>query len=427
MKKRVVITGLGVVSPIGLSVKDFWEGLISGKNGVDYITYFDTEHFKTKFAAELKGFDPLNYLDRKLSQSIDPFTRYALIASQEAMKDSGLESGKDNLDVTRCGVIYGSGIGGMWTYQDEQNKLFKTRVDSTGNFKDKYNPDRVSPFFIPKLIADIAAGRISMVYGFKGPNYATVSACATSAHSIADAFMLIQRGTADVMIAGGAEAVICPMGIGGFNAMKALSTRNDNPSKASRPFDKNRDGFVMGEGGATLILEEYEHAKKRGAKIYAELAGIGLTGDAYHITEPAPEGEGLVGAMRAALADANMQPEEVDVVNAHGTSTYYNDKNESTAVKTVFGERAYKMPVHSIKSMIGHLLGAAGAIEAIASVLTIVKGEVPPTINYEEKDPECDLFYVPNTSIKQNVNAVISNNLGFGGHNTALIFKKYEE
>jgi 3-oxoacyl-[acyl-carrier-protein] synthase II len=424
MKKRVVITGLGVVSPVGLSVKDFWDGLISGKNGVDYITYFDTTNFKTKFAAELKGFDPLNYLERKLSQSIDPFTRYALIASAEAVKDSGLDKDMDKLDNRRCGVIYGSGIGGMWTYQEEQYKLFKTRQTVEGKPVD--DPGRISPFFIPKLIADIAAGRISMVYGFKGPNYATVSACATSAHSIADAFMLIQRGTADVMIAGGAEAVICPMGIGGFNAMKALSTRNDDPGKASRPFDKNRDGFVMGEGGASLILEEYEHAKKRGAKIYAELAGIGLTGDAYHITEPAPEGEGLVGAMTTALADANMKPEDIDVVNAHGTSTYYNDKNESTAVKTVFGERAYKMPVHSIKSMIGHLLGAAGAIEAIASVLTIVNGEVPPTINYEEKDPECDLFYVPNTSIKQDVRAVISNNLGFGGHNTALIFKKFE-
>jgi len=426
MKKRVVITGLGVVSPVGLSVNDFWDGLTSGKNGVGNITYFDTTNFKTKFAAQLPSdFNPLNYLDRKLSQSVDPFTRYALIASAEAVKDSGLDKDMAKLDAHRCGVIYGSGIGGMNTYRDEEYKLFKMRQEVDGKFID--DPSRISPFFIPKLIADIAAGRISMVYGFKGPNYATVSACATSAHSIADAFMLIQRGTADVMIAGGAEAVICEMGIGGFNAMKALSTRNDDPSKASRPFDKNRDGFVMGEGGATLILEEYEHAKRRGAKIYAELAGIGLTGDAYHITEPAPEGEGLVGAMTTALADANMKPEDIDVVNAHGTSTYYNDKNESTAVKTVFGERAYKMPVHSIKSMIGHLLGAAGAIEAIASVLTIVNGVVPPTINYEEKDPECDLFYVPNTSIKQDVRAVISNNLGFGGHNTALIFKKYEE
>jgi len=426
MKKRVVITGLGVVSPVGLSVKEFWDGLTSGKNGVDFITYFDTTNFKTKFAAELKNFDPLNYLDRKLSQSIDPFTRYAMVASAEAVKDAGLDKDMDKLDVHRCGVIYGSGIGGMNTYEDEQYKLVKTRVATEGQFKHRDDPSRISPFFIPKLISDIAAGRISMVYGFKGPNYATVSACATSAHSIADAFMLIQRGTADVMIAGGAEAVICPMGIGGFNSMKALSTRNDDPKKASRPFDKNRDGFVMGEGGATLILEEYEHAKKRGARIYAELAGIGLTGDAYHITEPAPEGEGLVSAMKTALFDANMKPEDIDVVNAHGTSTYYNDKNESLAVRTVFGERANEMPVHSIKSMIGHLLGAAGAIEAIASVLTIVNGIVPPTINYEEKDPECDLFYVPNTAIEREVKSVISNNLGFGGHNTALIFKKYE-
>jgi beta-ketoacyl-acyl-carrier-protein synthase II len=288
------------------------------------------------------------------------------------------------------------------------------------------DPDRISPFFIPMLIADIAAGRISMRYGLKGPNYATISACTTSAHSIIDSFILIQRGNADVMVTGGSEAVICPMGVGGFNAMKALSTRNDAPEKASRPFDKERDGFVMGEGGGTLILEELEHAMKRDAKIYAEITGIGLTGDAHHITDPAPGGEGVVNAIKIALEDANMKPEDIDCVNAHGTSTPPNDRNETAAIKTVFGERAYKMPVHSIKSEVGHLLGAAGAIEAIVSVLTIRDCIVPPTINYEFPDPECDLNYVPNCALKKEINTVLSDNSGFGGHNTAIIFKKFE-
>jgi 3-oxoacyl-[acyl-carrier-protein] synthase II len=330
-----------------------------------------------------------------------------------AVKDSGIDFTKFN--PFRTGVVFGSGIGGMWTYHKEQTKLYEKQG----------NPDRISPFFIPMLIADIAAGRISMRYNLRGPNYATISACTTSAHSIIDSVILIQRGNADVMVTGGSEAVICPMGVGGFNAMKALSTRNDAPEKASRPFDKDRDGFVMGEGGATLVIEELEFARKRGARIYAEIAGVGLTADAHHITEPAPDGEGVAEAMRIALADAEMNPAEIDCVNAHGTSTYYNDKNETTAIKKVFGDHARKIPVHSIKSMVGHLLGAAGAIESIASALTIVNGIVPPTINYTTPDPDCDLDYVPNKAVKKEINTVMCDNSGFGGHNTAIVFKKY--
>jgi 3-oxoacyl-[acyl-carrier-protein] synthase II len=414
-RRRVVITGLGVISPIGNNVDEFWANLIAGKSGAAPITYFDTTHFDTKFACEVKGFDPLNYMDRKLAQRVDPFTQFALASAKMAMEDSALDLTK--IDPFRVGVVYGSGIGGMWTYHKEQTKLYEKQG----------NPDRISPFFIPMLIADIAAGRISMQYKLKGPNYATISACTTSAHSVADSVMLIQRGNADVMVTGGSEAVICPMGVGGFNAMKALSTRNDAPEKASRPFDKNRDGFVMGEGGATLVLEELEYAKARGARIYAEISGIGLTADAHHITEPAPNGEGVAEAMRIALNDAGMKPEEIDCVNAHGTSTYYNDKNETTAIKTVFGEHIKQIPIHSIKSMVGHLLGAAGAIESIASVLTIRDGIVPATINYETPDPECDLNYNPNKPLYRVINSVMSDNSGFGGHNTALIFRKYTE
>jgi len=413
MNKRVVITGLGVISPIGVTVEEFWTNLIAGKSGAAPITYFDTEFFDTKFACEVKNFDPLNYMDRKLSARVDPFTQFAIASSDMAIKDANLDFTK--LDPFRAGVVYGSGIGGMWTYHKEQTKLYEK----------KGNPDRISPFFIPMLIADIAAGRISMRHGLKGPNYATISACTTSAHSIIDSVMIIQRGNADVMVTGGSEAVICPMGVGGFNAMRALSTRNDAPEKASRPFEKNRDGFVMGEGGATLILEDYDFAKARGAKIYGEIVGIGMTADAHHITEPSPNGEGVVNAIKIALKDAGMKPEDIDCINAHGTSTYYNDKGETAAIKTAFGEHAYKIPVHSIKSMIGHLLGAAGAIESIVSILTINNGIVPPTINYDTPDPECDLNYVPNVAIKKEINTVLCDNSGFGGHNTALIFKKF--
>ncbi len=414
MKRRVVVTGLGAVTPVGLNIKDFWANLINGQSGVDYITYFDTTEFDTKFAAELKGFDPLNYMDRKLAQRIDPFTQYALASTKEAVEDAGINL--DTINKERAGVIYGSGIGGMWTYDKQQRILY----DRNGN------PDRISPFFIPMLIADIAAGRISMIYGFKGPNYATTSACSTSANSIIDSVMLIRYGHADMMITGGSEAVICPMGVGGFNAMKALSTRNDAPKKASRPFDKDRDGFVMGEGGATLILEEYEHAKARGAKIYCEIAGFGLTGDAHHITDPAPNGEGVSRAIRIALEDSGLSINDVDAINAHGTSTPPNDRNESAAIRNVFGENSGKIAVHSIKSMIGHLLGAAGAIEAISSVLSIRDGIIPPTINYETPDPECNLNYVTNTALKKDINVILSDNSGFGGHNTVIAFKKLD-
>jgi 3-oxoacyl-[acyl-carrier-protein] synthase II len=413
MKKRVVITGIGVVSPLGNTIDEFWNNLVNGKSGVSPIVYFDTTHFDTKFAAQVKNFDPLNFMDRKLSQRVDPFTQYAIASSDMAIKDSGLDF--SGIDRYRVGVVFGSGIGGMWTYQKEQNKLYEKGG----------NPDRISPFFIPMLIADIAAGRISMRHGLKGPNYATISACTTSAHSVIDSFMLIQRGNADIMVTGGSEAVICPMGVGGFNAMKALSTRNDDPEKASRPFDKERDGFVMGEGGGTLVLEELNHALSRGAKIYAELAGIGLTGDAHHITDPEPGGKGVAAAMRIAIEDAGLTIDDLDCINAHGTSTPPNDRNETAAIKSLFGERAYKIPVHSIKSMVGHLLGAAGAVESIASVLTINKGIVPPTINYENPDPDCDLNYVPNIALKKEINTVICDNSGFGGHNTAILFKKF--
>jgi 3-oxoacyl-[acyl-carrier-protein] synthase II len=405
---------MGVITPIGNNVQTYWQGLIDGRSGAGPITYFDASAFDTKFACELKGFDPLKYMDRKLAQRADPFTLYGIVACQEAMRDSGLNLEKE--DRERIGVIYGSGIGGMWTY----HKQFM-------NFIETNSPRRLSPFFIPMLIPDIAAGRISMIYGLKGPNYATVSACATSSHAISDAFMLIQRGNADVMIAGGGEASICPMGVGGFNALKAISTRNDAPQKASRPFDKDRDGFVMGEGAGIIILEELEHAVKRGARIYAELAGIGLTGDAHHITEPAPGGEGAVRSMRTAIFDAGLTPDDIDHVNTHGTSTPVGDPSETAAIKTVFGERAKHMAINSTKSMIGHLLGAAGVVEAVATILSIQYNKVHPTINYETPDPECDLSYIPNVAQDWNIDVAISNTFGFGGHNATLLFRRYQE
>lgn len=410
--RRVVITGLGTVLPIGLNVNEVWNGLISGKNGVAPITRFDASGFDTRFAAEVKGFDPLKYMDRKSAQRMDLFTQYAMVSTAEAVQDSQLPL--DSVDKNRVGVIFGSGIGGMWTWHHQSAILFNGG-----------GAQRLSPFFVPMMIADIAAGHISIKYGFKGPNYATTSACATSAHAIADGFMLIQRGSADIIISGGSEGSICPMGIGGFNAMKALSTRNDAPEKASRPFDKYRDGFVMGEGSSTLVLEELEHALKRNAPIYGELVGMGLTGDAHHITAPAPGGEGAVRSMRACLDEAGIQPEQIDYINAHGTSTEYNDRNETQAIKTVFGEHAYKLAVSSTKSMTGHLLGAAGATESLISLLSIKNNVVPPTINYEEPDPECDLNYVPNTAQKREVIYALSNAFGFGGHNASLLFKKY--
>ena len=412
--RRVVVTGMGAVTPIGLTVKEFWANALAGKSGIANITYFDTTAYDTKFAGQLKGFDPHNYMDRKLAQRVDQYTQYALAAAEEAIKDSGVNLESENKE--RIGVVFGSGIGGFKTFQSQ-----------TINMVEAKGPSRISPFFIPMMIPDIAAGRISIKYGLKGPNYATVSACATASHAIGDSLMLIQRGVVDMMVCGGSEAGICEMGIGGFNALKALSTRNDAPEKASRPFDKDRDGFVMGEGGGILVLEELEHAKARGAKIYAELAGMGFTGDAHHITEPAPGGEGAQRSMKMALADAGLAPTEVDYVNAHGTSTYYNDKYETNAIKTVFGDHAQKIAVNSTKSMIGHLLGAAGVVGAIATIMSVATDEVHPTINYETPDPECDLNYVPNTAVKKTVNAAICNAFGFGGHNATLAFKKFAE
>ncbi|MBI4429378.1 MAG: beta-ketoacyl-ACP synthase II [Ignavibacteriales bacterium] len=412
--RRVVVTGMGVVTPVGLSLDEFWQNLLAGKSGAAPITYFDTSGYDTKFACELKGFNPLKYMDRKLAQRCDPFTQYALAAAEIALNDAGLTA--NNMDKERVGVIVGSGIGGMGTYHKQQELLWSEK-----------GPHRISPFFIPMMIADMAAGRISMRYGLKGPNYATTSACATSSHSVGDSFILIQRGDADIMVTGGSEAGICPMGIGGFNAMKALSTRNDSPQKASRPFDAGRDGFVMGEGAGILILESLEHATKRAAKIYAEVGGIGFTADAHHITEPAPGGEGAVRSMRTAIKDAGIGVDEVDYINTHGTSTPVGDKSETAAIKTVFGDRAYKLAINSTKSMIGHLLGAAGAVEAVVTILSIYHNKVHPTINYETPDPECDLNYIPNKAQDWKVEVAISNTFGFGGHNASILFKKYRQ
>lgn len=412
--KRVVVTGLGAITPIGLNVHEFWQAMMEGKSGAGPITYFDASKYDTKFACEVKGFDPLKYLDRKTLQRMDLFAQFAMAATAQAIEDARLDF--DKIDRDRAGVIVGSGIGGMWTYQKQQENLF-----SVGG------PNQISPFFIPMMISDIAAGNISIRYKLKGPNYATTSACATSGHAIADAAMLIQRGDADLMVTGGSEAAVCPMGIGGFNSMKALSTNNDDYLHASRPFDAKRDGFVMGEGGGIIVLESYEHAIKRGAKILAELGGFGLTADAFHLTQPAPGGEGAVRAMRLAIKDAGLNVEDIDYINAHGTSTLFNDKNETEAIKTVFGEQAYKLHVSSTKSMTGHQLGAAGGVEAIATVLAIVNDMIPPTINYEFPDPDCDLNYVPNKPLKKTVNVAISNTFGFGGHNACLLFTKFIE
>jgi 3-oxoacyl-[acyl-carrier-protein] synthase II len=405
---------MGAVSPLGLSLKETWDALLAGKNGVGTITRFDASQYDTKIAAEVRGFDPMNYIDKKMAQRMDRFTQYAIAAADMAIKDAGLNLEK--VDHNRVGVIFGSGIGGMETYDKQQQTVYETG-----------GPHRISPFFVPMMIADIAAGYIAMRYQLKGPNYATTAACATSAHSIADALMLIQRGDIDLAVTGGSEAAVCPMGIGGFNALKALSTRNDAPEKASRPFDAERDGFVLGEGGAVMILEELNHALARGARIYAELGGIGLTGDAYHITQPAPGGEGAIRSMRLCIRDAGLQPENVDYINAHGTSTPYNDKTETEAIKAVFNDHAYRLHVSSTKSMTGHLLGAAGAIEAIVTTLAINTSEIPPTINYEFPDPDCDLNYIPNKALRKEVNVAISNAFGFGGHNVSLLFKKFSQ
>ncbi len=411
--RRVVVTGLGALTPIGNTLPEFWEGLVSGKSGAAPITYFDPSEFKTKFACELKDFNVLDFMDRKEARKQDRFTQYALVATQEAVEDAALPL--DTLDKDRVGVIWGAGIGGLETFQNE-----------VLNFADNDKKPRFNPFFIPKMIADIAPGLISIKYGFRGPNFATVSACASSANALIDALNYIRLNHADIIVAGGSEAGVTYAGIGGFNAMHALSTRNDDPQTASRPFDKNRDGFVLGEGAGSLILEEYEHAKARGAKIYAELVGGGLSADAHHMTAPHPEGIGAINVMKNCLRDANLKPEDVDIINMHGTSTGLGDIAESKAIKKVFGEHVYSMNINSTKSMTGHLLGAAGAIEAIASIMSIQKNIVPPTINHETADEEIDpkINFTFGKAQKREVKIALSNTFGFGGHNACVIFKE---
>lgn len=412
--RRVVITGMGALTPIGLTVEEFWNSMMDGKSGAAMIKSFDTSRVETKFACELKGFDVANYLDKKTARRLDPFAQYALAATQQAIKDSSLNpESLSDLERSKIGVIYGSGIGGIQTFY-QQSVINHTQ-----------GPERISPFFIPMLIPDIAAGHISMQYGFRGPNYCTVSACATGNNNMIDSYLLIKNGIADVMIAGGSEAAINEIGMGGFNANRALSTRNDSPETASRPFDITRDGFVMGEGGGTVVLEDYEHAVKRGAKIYAELVGIGLSADAHHITAPHPDGAGAILSMEMAIKMADIKPDEIDYVNMHGTSTPLGDIGETKAIKKVFGESAYKMNLSSTKSMTGHLLGAAGAVEAIATILAVVNNRIPPTINFENPDPECDLNYTFNKPQDKKVEYALSNAFGFGGHNTSIIFKKF--
>ncbi len=413
--KRVVVTGMGALTPIGNNLAEYGEGLTTGRSGAAPITKFDASKFKTQFACEVKNFDPLEHLDRKEARKMDPFTQYALVTAEEAMQDSGIDLEAINHD--RAGVIWGSGIGGFLTFSQETENYFEG--DGTPRF---------NPFFIPKMIIDIAAGQISIKYGFRGPNFATVSACASSSNAIIDSFNYIRMGKADIMVTGGSEAAVVDSGIGGFNAMHALSTRNDDPATASRPFDKDRDGFVLGEGAGALILEEYEHAKARGAKIYAEVAGGGMSADAHHLTAPHPEGLGAKNVMLYALEDAGMSPDEVDYVNVHGTSTPLGDIAETKAIQQVFGEQAYKLNISSTKSMTGHLLGAAGAVEAIASVLAMKHGMVPPTINHFTDDPDLDdkLNLTFNTVQKREIRAALSNTFGFGGHNASVLFKKVD-
>jgi 3-oxoacyl-[acyl-carrier-protein] synthase II len=412
--KRVVVTGIGALTPIGNTYEEYWNGLLNGISGADNITLFNASKFKTQFACEVKGFDPVAYLDRKEARKVDRFTQLAIVSSDEAIRHAGIS--KDTVDPDRTGVIFSSGIGGLLTFQEEV--MAYAKGDGTPRF---------NPFFIPKMILDIAAGHISMRHGFRGPNFAVVSACASSTHAIIEAFHYIKLGKADVMVAGGSEAVVCDAGVAGFNAMKALSERNDDPKTASRPFDKERDGFVMGEGSGTLILEELEHAKRRGATIYAEIAGCGATADAYHITAPHPEGLGALNVMKASLLEAEMQPSDIDYINVHGTSTPLGDIAETKAILGVFGEHAYNLNISSTKSMTGHLLGAAGVIEAIACVSAVMHDIVPPTINHfvddEELDSKLDFtFWKPKKRI---VRAALSNTFGFGGHNASLIVKKY--
>ena len=412
--RRVVVTGMGALTPIGNDLGSYWNGLVSGKSGADHITYFDTSKFKTQFACELKGYDPLNHFDRKESRKLDKFAQYGIVCSDEAIKNANLDL--DSIDKTRVGVIWGSGIGGLETFQVEATNY------ALGDGTPRYNP-----FFIPKMIPDIAPGVISIKHGFKGPNFATVSACASSANAFIDSLNYIRLGYSDIIVSGGSEAGIIKSGIGGFNAVRALSTRNDDPKTASRPFDLDRDGFVLGEGGGCIVLEEYEHAKSRGAKIYAEVCGAGLSADAYHMTAPHPDGEGAINVMNNCIKDSGLSYEDVDLINMHGTSTGLGDKAEAKAVKAVFKDHAYNLNINSTKSMTGHLLGAAGAVEVISCILAIKNNVVPPTINHFNDDPEIDnkLNFTFNKAQKRNIKVAMSNTFGFGGHNACVLLKEF--
>lgn len=412
-RRRVVITGVGMITPLGIGTEDSWKGLLEGKSGIRKITQFDASNFPTQIAGEVEGFNPEDYIEPKEIKKMDRFIHFAVAATSMAIKNSGLKITAENAE--RTGVIIGSGMGGLHAIEHYHSVLLAK------------GPKRITPFFIPMLIINLASGQVSIRFGARGPNSAVVTACATGSHAVGDAFKIIQRGDADAMLAGGTEAVITPLGIGGFNAMKALSTRNNEPEKASRPFDKDRDGFVMGEGAGILILENLESAVERGARVYAEIAGYGMTADAYHITAPSPGGEGAARCMNAALRDAGAYPSDVNYINAHGTSTKYGDELETNAIKTVFGDHAYKLAVGSTKSMTGHLLGAAGGVESVISVLGICNDIVPPTINLDNPDPECDLDYIPHKPRKMTVRYALTNSFGFGGTNACLLFKKFEE
>ncbi len=413
MTVRVVITGIGLITPVGLDRQSTWDSLLAGRSGIDRISLFDAEGFATRIAAEVDDFDAAALLGRKESRRLDRFAQFACAATVEALEDAGIDMTTEDAD--RVGVLIGSGVGGIITITDQHEILLKK------------GPKRVSPFLVPMMLGDMASGQVSMMIGAKGPNFSTVSACATGADSIGEALEMIRRGRADVIVAGGTEAAICPIGIAGFNSCMALSTRNDDPQAASRPFDTGRDGFVLGEGAGLLVLESLEHAEERGAKVMAELVGYGASSDAHHVTQPHPEGEGAARAMKWAIADAGIAAEDVDYINAHGTSTQLNDKFETIAMKKMFGDHAYDLTISSTKSMTGHLLGAAGGIEAAFSVLSILEGVIPPTINIDDPDPYCDLNYTPNTAARQTVDVAMSNVFGFGGHNASLVFKSFQQ
>ena len=413
MTDRVVVTGIGLVTPVGSDRKTTWDSLLEGKSGIDYISLFDAEGFESRIAAEVNDFDAAPILGRKETRRLDRFAQFACVAALEALEDAGLDMANEDPD--RVGVLIGSGVGGIMTIT-EQHKILLNK-----------GPKRVSPFLVPMMLGDMASGQVSMMIGAKGPNFSTVSACATGTDSIGEALEMIRRGRADVVIAGGTEAAVCEIGVAGFNSCMALSTRNDDPQAASRPFDSGRDGFVLGEGAGLVVLESLEHAEKRGANVLAELAGYGASSDAHHVTQPHPEGEGAARAMKWAIEDAKLRPENVDYINAHGTSTPLNDKFETIAMKRMYGDHAYNLKISSTKSMTGHLLGAAGGIEAAFSVLAIKEGIIPPTINLDDVDPDCDLDYVPNKAVKQKVDVAMSNSLGFGGHNASLVFKSFQQ